>query len=78
MITSNFDNLSTLLFLHKSAKLGEELKGFILGPKKVYPSVLRIVIYDDIPIVLTVGFLLSSSFVSFVVGSLLLLLRESP
>ena len=52
MITANFANLSILLFLHSFAELGKMLKGFILGPEKVYPSVPRVVIYDDVPIVL--------------------------
>ena len=52
MITANFANLIILLFLHSFAKLGEMLKGFILGPEEVYLSVPRVVIHDDIPIVL--------------------------
>ena len=52
MVTSNLDNYNTLLLLHRSAKLGEELKGFILKSEKVYLSVPRVVIHDDIPIVL--------------------------
>ena len=53
MITSNLANLNILLFLYNFAKLDKVLKSFILGLEKVYPSVLRVVIYDDIPIVLT-------------------------
>ena len=51
MITTNLSNLSILLFLHSFAKLDKVLKSFILGAKKVYLSVPRVVIYDDIPIV---------------------------
>ena len=52
MITANFADLSILLFLHSFAKLDKMLKGFILGPEEVYSSVPKVVIYDDIPIVL--------------------------
>ena len=52
MITANLTNLSIFLFLHSFAKLDKFLKDFILGPEKVYPSVPRVVIHDDIPIVL--------------------------
>ena len=53
MITSNLTNLSILLFLYSFAKLDKLLKNFILGSEKVYPSVARIVIHDDISIVFT-------------------------
>ena len=53
MVTANLADLSILLFLHSFAKLDEVLKNFIFGLKEVYPSVPRVVIYDDIPIVLT-------------------------
>ena len=53
MITANFANLSILFFLHSFAELGKMLKGFILGPEEVYPSVPKVVIHDDISIVLT-------------------------
>ena len=52
MITVNLANHSILLFLYSFAKLDEILKGFILGPEEVYLSVPRVVIHDDIPIVL--------------------------
>ena len=52
MITANLANLSILLFLYSFAKLDKVLKSFILRPEKVYPSVPRVVIHDDIPIVL--------------------------
>lgn len=52
MITSNLDDLSTLLFLYRSTKLGKKLKDFILKPEKVYQSIPKIVIHDDVPIVL--------------------------
>ena len=52
MITSNFVNLSILLFLYSFAKLDKILKSFILRSEKVYPSVPKVVIHDDIPIVL--------------------------
>ena len=52
MITTNLADLSILLFLHSFAKLDEVLKSFILGPEEVYLSVPRVVIHDDIPIVL--------------------------
>ena len=54
MITSNLTNLSILLFLYNFAKLDKILKSFILGPEEVYPSIPRVVIHDDIPIVLTI------------------------
>ena len=54
MIIANFANLSILLFLYSFAKLDKILKGFILGPEEVYPSVPRVVIHDDIPIVLSI------------------------
>ena len=53
MITANLADLSILLFLHSFAKLDEVLKSFILRSEEVYPSVPRVVIYDDIPIVLS-------------------------
>ena len=52
MITTNLADLSILLFLHSFAKLDKVMKSFILGLEEVYPSVPRVVIYDDIPIVL--------------------------
>ena len=52
MIISNLANLSILLFLYSFAKFDKILKDFILGPEEVYPSVPRVVIHDDIPIVL--------------------------
>ena len=54
MITANLADLSILLFLYSFAKLDKMLKDFILGPEKVYPGVLRVVIYDDVPIVLPI------------------------
>ena len=53
MITANFANRSILLFLYSYAELDKVLKNFILELEEVYSSVPRVVIHDDIPIVLT-------------------------
>ena len=53
MITTNLANLNIFLFLYNFTKIDKVLKSFILGSEKVYLSVPKVVIHDDIPIVLT-------------------------